>query len=126
MSDCVDRRELWWNSEVRLYGLVLAVAAAVGVQACDLAGGNLPVQVASSGVPFLYVPLNSRAAVDGASIRAEDGATPCREKLNANPELNQERSAHAKILRRSNPREQFPSSADLTDVDNPYHVNWRA
>jgi trans-2,3-dihydro-3-hydroxyanthranilate isomerase len=28
----------------------------------------LPVQVASSGVPFLYVALNSRAAVDAAAI----------------------------------------------------------
>jgi trans-2,3-dihydro-3-hydroxyanthranilate isomerase len=28
----------------------------------------LPVQVASSGVPFLYIPLNSRAAVDAASV----------------------------------------------------------
>jgi len=31
----------------------VAVAAAVGVPPCDLAGGNLPVQDASSGVPFL-------------------------------------------------------------------------
>ncbi len=46
----------------------VAVAAAVGVQPCDLASGDLPVQVASSGVPFLYVPLNSRAAVDSASL----------------------------------------------------------
>jgi len=46
----------------------VAVAAAVGVQPCDLAGGDLPVQVASSGIPFLYVPLNSRAAVDSASL----------------------------------------------------------
>jgi len=30
-----------------------AVAAAIGVQLGDLAGGHLPVQVASSGVPFL-------------------------------------------------------------------------
>ena len=41
---------------------------AIGVQPCDLADGNLPVQVASSGVPFLYVPLRSRSAVDAASI----------------------------------------------------------
>jgi trans-2,3-dihydro-3-hydroxyanthranilate isomerase len=44
-----------------------AVAAAIGVQLGDLAGGHLPVRVASSGVPFLYVPLSSRAAVGGAS-----------------------------------------------------------
>jgi trans-2,3-dihydro-3-hydroxyanthranilate isomerase len=46
----------------------VAVAAALGVQPSDLAGGHLPVQVASSGVPFLYVPLNSRAAVDAACL----------------------------------------------------------
>ncbi len=46
----------------------VAVAAAIGVQPSDLAGGDLPVEVASSGVPFVYVPLNSRAAVDAASL----------------------------------------------------------
>ena len=46
----------------------VAVAAALGIQPRDLVGGNLPVQVASSGLPFLYVALNSRAAVDAASI----------------------------------------------------------
>jgi len=54
---------------------IIAVAAALGVQPRDLAGGNLPVQVASSGVPFLYVALNSRAAVDAAALdRARLGA----------------------------------------------------
>jgi len=46
----------------------VAVAAALGIQPRDLAGGNLPVQVASSGLPFLYVALNSRAAVDAAAL----------------------------------------------------------
>ena len=46
----------------------VAVAAALNVHAVDLVGGNLPVQVASSGVPFLYVPLKSRAAVDAAAV----------------------------------------------------------
>jgi trans-2,3-dihydro-3-hydroxyanthranilate isomerase len=45
-----------------------AVAAALGVQPGDVAGSHLPVQVASSGVPFLYVPLNSRAAVDATCL----------------------------------------------------------
>jgi trans-2,3-dihydro-3-hydroxyanthranilate isomerase len=45
-----------------------AVAAALGVQPSDLAGGDLPVEVASSGLPFVYVPLKSRAAVDAASL----------------------------------------------------------
>lgn len=46
----------------------VAVAAALGIQPGDVAGGHLPVQVASSGIPFLYVPLNSRAAVDAACL----------------------------------------------------------
>ena len=46
----------------------VAVAAALGIRPRDLVGGNLPVQVASSGLPFLYVALNSRAAVDAASL----------------------------------------------------------
>jgi trans-2,3-dihydro-3-hydroxyanthranilate isomerase len=44
------------------------VAAALGVQLGDLPAGKPPVQVASSGVPFLYVPLASRAAVDAATV----------------------------------------------------------
>ena len=53
----------------------VALAAALGIQPRDLAGGNLPVQVASSGLPFLYVALNSRAAVDAAVLdRAKLGA----------------------------------------------------
>ena len=51
----------------------VAAAKALGVRPGDLAG-NLPVQVASSGIPFLYVPLNSRAAVDAAAV---DRATLC-------------------------------------------------
>ena len=58
----------WDQNALRFAWMTQPVAAAVGVQPCDLAGGNLPVQVASSGVPFLYVPLRSRAAVDAASI----------------------------------------------------------
>jgi len=62
----------WMTQPLPTFGPIVtdnvAVAAAVGVQPCDLAGGNLPVQVASSGVPFLYVPLRSRAAVDAASV----------------------------------------------------------
>jgi trans-2,3-dihydro-3-hydroxyanthranilate isomerase len=65
-------RFAWMTQPIPTFGPILtdsvAVAAAVGVQPGDLAGGTLPVQVASSGVPFLYVPLRSRAAVDAASI----------------------------------------------------------
>lgn len=44
-----------------------AFAAAIGVATSDLMPG-LPVQVVSCGVPFLFVPLVSRAAVDAVSI----------------------------------------------------------
>jgi trans-2,3-dihydro-3-hydroxyanthranilate isomerase len=39
---------------------------AVGLEAADLA--DLPIEVVSCGVPFLFVPLTSRAAVDRVSI----------------------------------------------------------
>jgi trans-2,3-dihydro-3-hydroxyanthranilate isomerase len=65
-------RFAWMTQPLPTFGPIVtdtvAVAAAIGVQPCDLAGGNLPVQVASSGVPFLYVPLNSRPLVDSASL----------------------------------------------------------
>jgi len=72
-------RFAWMNQPIPTFGPIvtdiIAVAAALGVQPRDLAGGNLPVQVASSGVPFLYVALNSRAAVDAAALdRARLGA----------------------------------------------------
>ena len=44
-----------------------ALAAAVGVSVADLATG-LPAQVVSCGVPFLFVPLTSRQAVDAVFI----------------------------------------------------------
>jgi trans-2,3-dihydro-3-hydroxyanthranilate isomerase len=43
-----------------------AFAAAVGVDTRDLA--DLPIQIVSCGVPFAFVPLTSRAAVDRVSI----------------------------------------------------------
>jgi trans-2,3-dihydro-3-hydroxyanthranilate isomerase len=65
-------RFAWMTQPIPTFGAIVAdtvaVAAAVGVQPCDLAGGDLPVQVVSSGVPFLYIALNSRAAVDSASL----------------------------------------------------------
>jgi trans-2,3-dihydro-3-hydroxyanthranilate isomerase len=65
-------RFAWMTQPLPTLGPVVrdtaAVAAALGVQTGDVAGGHLPVQVASSGLPFLYVPLNSRAAVDAARL----------------------------------------------------------
>jgi trans-2,3-dihydro-3-hydroxyanthranilate isomerase len=61
-----------WMTQLRpTFGQTIAsrdrLAAAVGVQRSDL-GGDLPVQIVSCGVPFLFVPLASRRAVDAVSI----------------------------------------------------------
>jgi trans-2,3-dihydro-3-hydroxyanthranilate isomerase len=65
-------RFVWMRQAIPTFGSIVtdtvAVAAGLGIQPRDLAGGNLPVQVASSGLPFLYVALNSRAAVDAAAL----------------------------------------------------------
>ena len=65
-------RFAWMKQPIPTFGPIVtdtaAVAAALGIQPRDLAGGNLPVQVVSSGLPFLYVALNSRAAVDAAVV----------------------------------------------------------
>ena len=47
--------------------IAAAWSAAIGVEEGDLAP-DLPLQVVSCGVPFLFVPLRSRAAVDRVSI----------------------------------------------------------
>lgn len=51
----------------RLDRLSLA-SDALGVRESDIADADLPVQVLSSGVPFLFVPLRSRAVVDAAIL----------------------------------------------------------
>ncbi len=45
-----------------------SLAAALGVQCSDIKDSKLPPQVVSSGVPFLFVPLASRRAVDSATL----------------------------------------------------------
>jgi trans-2,3-dihydro-3-hydroxyanthranilate isomerase len=45
-----------------------AAAAALSISPPAVAGTGLPVQVVSCGVPFLFVPLTSRAAVDNATV----------------------------------------------------------
>jgi trans-2,3-dihydro-3-hydroxyanthranilate isomerase len=62
----------------------IGVAAALGLTADDLLGGAAgpPVQMGSTGLPFLYVPLPDRATVDRAELdlaalrRAVDKTTP--------------------------------------------------
>ena len=46
-------------------------AAALGVQDSAVGGTGLPVQVVSCGVPFVFVPLTTRRAVDNAMINRE-------------------------------------------------------
>src|SRR5437867_11650952 len=47
---------------------VRGIAAALGLLDSDIRGTKLPVEVVSSGLPFLYVPLVSREAVNAAEI----------------------------------------------------------
>jgi trans-2,3-dihydro-3-hydroxyanthranilate isomerase len=46
-------------------------AATLGLSELAVAGTGLPVQVVSCGVPFLFVPLATRAAVDSASMQRD-------------------------------------------------------
>ncbi|MDZ7841875.1 MAG: PhzF family phenazine biosynthesis protein [Gammaproteobacteria bacterium] len=68
-----DRLENAWMSQpapefgARLDDLS-TIAAALGVRAEDIDATALPVQVVSSGVPFLFVPLHSRAVVDSIEL----------------------------------------------------------
>ena len=62
-----------WMSQARpVFGQPMAspaaAAAALSVSPPAVAGTGLPVQVVSCGVPFLFVPLTSRAAVDNATV----------------------------------------------------------
>ncbi len=70
-------RFAWMTQKAPEFGPIVsdqqAVAAALGVRRDDIAG-ELPVQQISCGVPFLFVPFNTRAGVD----RAVSEATPLR------------------------------------------------
>lgn len=65
-----EARFVWMNQQLPAFGPVvgdLALAArAVGVREALVAQTGLPVQEVSCGVPFLFVPLATRAAVDEA------------------------------------------------------------
>src|SRR5262245_13468851 len=69
-----DRLRFAWMTQLKPeFGPAIdaraAVAAAIGVERDDLAP-NLPIQQVSTGLPFLFVPLRSRDAVDRASSDA--------------------------------------------------------
>jgi trans-2,3-dihydro-3-hydroxyanthranilate isomerase len=55
-----------------------AFARAAGLEEKDLADG-LAIQMVSCGVPFLFVPLATRAAVDRASVDRRAAASLCRD-----------------------------------------------
>jgi trans-2,3-dihydro-3-hydroxyanthranilate isomerase len=61
----------WMTQRSPTFGGVIedrrSLAAAVGVEPGDLVDG-VPVQAVSCGVPFLFVPLRTRAAVDAVTI----------------------------------------------------------
>jgi trans-2,3-dihydro-3-hydroxyanthranilate isomerase len=51
----------------RTFEDVEGFAAALGVDTSDITSSGLPIQEVSCGVPFVYVPMATRAAVDAAS-----------------------------------------------------------
>ncbi|MEX2662479.1 MAG: PhzF family phenazine biosynthesis protein [Vicinamibacterales bacterium] len=61
----------WMTQPLPEFGAAIedraGIAAAIGIEAGSLAAG-LPVQVVSCGVPFLFVPIATRAAVDAVAI----------------------------------------------------------
>lgn len=63
-------RFAWMRQAVPTFGTVMRhperLAAALGIDVGDVSPGGLPLQSASSGVPFLFVPLASRDAVNRA------------------------------------------------------------
>jgi trans-2,3-dihydro-3-hydroxyanthranilate isomerase len=71
----------WMTQRLPTFGATLAdrtaVASAVGLAVDDLVDG-LPVQVVSCGVPFLFVPVATRKAVDALAIDRKALAQCCR------------------------------------------------
>lgn len=64
----------WMTQPVPVFSAVgldrAALAAALGLTVDDLVDG-LPLELGSSGVPFVYVPLRTRAAVDRADLHRQ-------------------------------------------------------
>lgn len=65
----------WMTQAPATFGNPIAdpagAASILGLPEVAVAGTGLPVQVVSSGVPYLLVPLTSRAAVDHAYLRPD-------------------------------------------------------
>src|SRR5947199_405287 len=62
----------WMTQRLPVFGEVVAdrvgAAASLGLPPATVTSTGLPVQVVSSGVPFLFVPLATRRAVDSAAV----------------------------------------------------------
>lgn len=65
----------WMSQPVPTFGEPIPdpgrVAAVLGLSEAAVSGAGLPVQVGSCGVPFLFVPLTTRRAVDSATVDPE-------------------------------------------------------
>lgn len=64
----------WMSQATPTFGGTIAdreaVAAALSISPAAITGTGRPVQVVSCGVPFLFVPLTARRAVDNAQLNA--------------------------------------------------------
>lgn len=62
----------WMRQQVPVFGFVAdhveKLAAALGVEEQEILDTGLPVQQVSSGVPFLFVPMTTRSAVNRAAV----------------------------------------------------------
>jgi trans-2,3-dihydro-3-hydroxyanthranilate isomerase len=69
--DGAELREAWMTQPAPVFGPSLdrieTLAAGIGLEPGDLRPNGLPVQEVSCGVPFVIVPVSSRAAVDRAA-----------------------------------------------------------
>jgi trans-2,3-dihydro-3-hydroxyanthranilate isomerase len=63
---------VWMTQPLPTFGALIPdparTAAALSLSPAAVAGTGLPVQVVSCGVPFLFVPLTTRSAVDSAVV----------------------------------------------------------
>ncbi len=72
----------WMTQQLPTFGAVIrdrqSLARAIGLSAGDLPD-DLPAQVVSCGVPFLFVPITSRRAVDAVEIDRRAVSQCCRD-----------------------------------------------
>ncbi|MCC7415704.1 MAG: PhzF family phenazine biosynthesis protein [Acidobacteria bacterium] len=70
-----DLAFVWMSQAPATFGQPIGdragVAAMLGLSEVAVAGTGLPVQIVSCGVPFLLVPLATRAAVDNAALQID-------------------------------------------------------